>query len=67
MATFVRLKRKRREEPTDSLLVACKKGKTDLASQEDSGPAVGVQKELFKLAGTVSSKVRNKDFLFVYW
>lgn len=55
MATFVRLKRKRNEEPTDSILVACKKGKQDVNASKDGN----LQNELFKLAGTVNSKVRS--------
>lgn len=47
MATYVRLKRKRDEEPTDKLLIACKKGKT-----EDANVQV-----VFQRAGTVSTKV----------
>ena len=65
---LVRLKRKRCEEPTESLLVACKRGKPSDEGQttaDDNGKGTNnssscvVQKEIFKLAGTVNSKVSS--------
>ncbi|XP_067951338.1 probable RNA polymerase II nuclear localization protein SLC7A6OS [Watersipora subatra] len=54
-ATFVRLKRKRCEEATDSLIVACKRGKVSETEGGTPGNS-STHREVFKLAGTVNSK-----------
>lgn len=55
MATVVRLKRRRDEDPLEVLLLAAKKHKGE-QGKEDSAD-VTCDKSVFKFAGTVSSKV----------
>ena len=52
MATIVRVKRKLTEEPTEKIVISCKRHK-DSSSNHDQP-----HKEVFKLAGTVKSKVK---------
>jgi len=60
-ATVVRVKRRLEDDPVDSLLLVCKKVRSDAAdigcasvSQDDSAEAV---KSVFKFAGTVTGPV----------
>jgi len=61
MAAVVRVKRRLEDDPVDSLVLVCKKVRSDVAdvdsasvSQHDSSEAV---KSVFKFAGTVSGPV----------
>lgn len=52
MATVVRVKRKLAEEPTEKIVISCKRPKgSDLDNEGET------LKEVFRLAGTVKSKV----------
>ena len=55
-ATLLRVKRPRTADAADALLVSCKRRRCQLIPGSDVGP---VQQQLFRLAATVSSQVRE--------
>lgn len=53
MATIVRVKRRRNEEPAEVLLVSCKKPKNETVSPEEEKEP----QDVLKFAGTLTTKV----------
>lgn len=54
MATILRIKRRRHDDPLDTVLVSCKKRKEN--QEKEEGQSLDIQNFL-KYAGTVSNKV----------
>jgi hypothetical protein len=55
MATIVRVKRRRHEDPLESLVVSCKRKREEQTSAADND--INDSQSSLKFAGTVSSKV----------
>lgn len=55
MATIVRVKRRRHEDPLESLVVSCKRKREEKTSAADND--INDSQSSLKFAGTVSSKV----------
>ena len=59
MAAIVRVKRRREEDPADSLLLSCKRVKKTTTSTRQTNEQSPDEKSYFRFAGTVSEKVRH--------
>ena len=57
MAAIVRVKRRLNEDPVDSLLLSCKRFKSDETVEKEND--TGEVKSVFKFAGTLPSKVTD--------
>ena len=57
MAAIVRVKRRRNEDPADSIIFSCKRTKLVEADSTASGDNYECFKSQFKFAGTVTKKV----------
>ena len=58
MAAIIRVKRRRKEDPAESIVISCKRRREDgedpVLPREDSGEVKGI----FKFSGTVTTLVR---------
>ena len=62
MAAIVRVKRRRDEDPANSIILKCKKAKQSFSEEQSSSEESNAVDSVFKFAGTLPERVRKITF-----